>query len=491
MSSAKQHAVIPIVALPDASGASEAAGPARAAAGPSTTPIRDAVEGFFVRHRHRLVWVHFAAFIGFLAVIVVPLFLPDPPETSTPLTHFTTFANYLIWGLWFPLVFLSVIFTGRSWCGILCPMGAATEWTNKVGLQRKIPRWIRWEGTPAVSFIVTTILGQTVGVRDHAEAAAEIFGVTMLAALIVGYLYGRKKRVWCRHLCPIGRLLGLYSRLGAIQFAPQVRRPGRDAYSEKGACPTMIDLVGKNESRHCIECFRCVNPTAKGSIRMEFRRPGAEIENIRENRANPAEAWLLFLDTGVALGAFLWLVLPKYQQMRQAFGSWALERGWDWMLDVGPWWLVSVHPDRGEVFLWLDFFTITGFMAACMIGMAIVLGTTTAMAAWTSGKVGGDGRFRRRFCELGYQYAPVAMVSLIIGLGALLFEPIRQTPLGLAGVQGVKGGLFLVGVAWSIWLSYKILGRQGVAAKNRWLPIVPGVVGSIVIGACWWPAIFG
>ena len=160
-----------------------------------------AIESFFVRFRPYLPWVHVGMFVVFIVIMVVPLLLPDPPESATPLTHFTTFANYLIWGLWFPLVFLSVIFTGRSWCGLFCPMGAATEWTNKVGLQREIPRWLRWEGTPAVSFIVTTIWGQTVGVRDHPEAAALVIGGTMLAALVIGYLYGRKKRAWCRHRC--------------------------------------------------------------------------------------------------------------------------------------------------------------------------------------------------------------------------------------------------------------------------------------------------
>jgi hypothetical protein len=67
----------------------------------------------------------------------------------------------------------------------------------------------------------------------------------MLLAIAIGGLYGRKKRVWCRHLCPIGRVLGLYSRLGAVQFTPKIRLPGGDAYSQKGACPTMIDLPRK------------------------------------------------------------------------------------------------------------------------------------------------------------------------------------------------------------------------------------------------------
>ena len=119
------------------------------------------IEAFFVRHRDRLVWLHAAMAVVFVAVIVLPVFLPDPPGDATPLTHWTSFASYALWGLWFPLVFLSVIFTGRSWCGLLCPMGAAAEWANKRGPQRAIPGWLKWEGTPVVSFLFITILGQT------------------------------------------------------------------------------------------------------------------------------------------------------------------------------------------------------------------------------------------------------------------------------------------------------------------------------------------
>jgi len=450
-----------------------------------------AIETFFVRNRSRLIWVHAVAVVVFLALMVGPLLLPEPPPDSTPLTHFSTLANYVLWGLWFPLVFLSVIFTGRSWCGLICPMGAASEWANQVGLRRPIPTWMRWEGTPLVSFILTTIFGQTLGVRDHPEGAAEIFGATMVAAILVGFLYGRKKRAWCRHICPIGRVLGLYSRLGAVQFAPRVKVPGHDAYAEKGACPTLIDLTQKSESRHCIECFRCVNPQAKGSVRMELRRPGAEIEQIRDFRASPAEAWFLFLDTGVALGGFLWLVLPQYQNMRQLVGIWSLEHGGEWLLQTGPAWLMSVHPERAEVFTWLDFFSIIGFMLTCMLALTATLAALTSAAARLSSLVGGDGSFKQRFTELGYQYAPVALVSLVIGLGGMLFDPIKETPLGMPGVQAVKGSLFLLGGLWSIWLGDRILARQGVRATRRWLPLLPGLTGSLAVGICWWPAIFG
>lgn len=449
------------------------------------------IEDLFVRHRDRLVWLHAVFFVFFLALIFLPLVLPEPPENATPLNNFTSFSIYVMWGLWFPLVFLSVIFTGRSWCGILCPMGAASEWANKKGLKRPIPAWVRWEGTPIVSFLIITILGQTVGVRDHPEAIAEVFGGTLLAAILLGFVYGRNKRAWCRHMCPIGLLLGVFSRIGAWQFAPKRKRAGGDHYTERTVCPTMIDIPRKEESRHCIECFRCVNPRARGGLFLKLRTPGEEIEQIRNHNPNLYEVWFLFLGTGVALGGFLWLVLPFYWELRETVAEWFFGHGWFWVGESGPGWLMSVHPERREVFAWLDFIMITGFMTSCMVVFAVVLGFTTWAAAWLSGENAGNGDIHARFVELGYQYTPVALVSLVIGLGASLFESLRTIGLDTADIAWVKAALLFTGLVWSIWLGNRILGSRGVPAGRRWLPLAPGLAGSLFVGAAWWPGIFG
>jgi len=455
----------------------------------ATWPVLTAwLEAFFVHHRERFFWLHAVMLIGFLTLTLLPLFLPESTEQSTALNDFSRFANFAMWGLWFPLVFLSVIFTGRSWCGLLCPMGAATEWANKKGLQRPIPAWVRWEGTPIISFLIITILGQTVGVRDHPEAMAEVFGGTLLAAILLGFVYGRKKRAWCRHMCPIGLLLGVFSRIGMVQFVPKRPQPGGDCFTEKTICPTMIDLPRKQESRHCIECFRCVHPKARSGLFLRLRRPGEEIARIRTHNPNPYEVLFLFMGTGIAIGGFLWLVLPQYNLFRQRVGEWFINQGWYWIGDTGPWWLMSVHPERREVFNWLDFFTIVGFMLGCMLMITVILSITTVLAGWLSGRMGGERNLQERFIELGYQYTPVAMVSLVIGLGATLFEPLAAIHPNLPGL--VKLTLFSTSIGWSLLLSWRILQEQGVIVKRRWLPLLPGLAGSLAVGAAWWPGIF-
>jgi hypothetical protein len=451
------------------------------------------MEVFASRHREKLAWVHASMFFGFMALMIVPLWLTTPGDHARFYNNFTLLANFVIWGLWFPLVFVSVIFTGRSWCGILCPLGAASEWANGVGLKRQVPLWVRWEGTPIISFAVITILAQTLDSRGFATGLAMVFGLAFVCAIALGFVYGGggAKRAWCRHMCPIGLMLGVFSRIGAVQFTPKLPQPGGDRYTEKTVCPTMIDIPRKEESRHCIECFRCVHPQASGGLKVVMRLPGHEVANIRDHNPNAAEIWFLFLATGLSLGGFMWLVLPQYDWLRQAAGTWVINHGWYWIGSPGPSWLMSVHPEGREVYTWLDFGMITGFMLAYAALAALVLGGFTALSSWMAGRFGADSNLRARFVEQAYAYMPVAMVSLVIGLGGELFEAMVTIGLPATAVMLIKSALFLGGTIWSIGLGQRLLKVEGLGGGRLVLTLLPLLAGIGLIGLAWWPAIFG
>ena len=162
-----------------------------------------------------------------------------------------------------------------------------------------------------------------------------------------------------------------------------------------------------------------------------------------------------------------------------------------WIGESGPAWLMSVHPERREVFVWLDFFMIVGFMLAITLAYVLALSVTTWLSALLAGRFGADGTLKQRFTELGYQYAPVAMVSLIIGLGAKLFEGFGLIGITDTGVAAIKGLLFVLALVWSIMLSIKILNRQGLRDDRVLIATVPGFFGSLLVGAGWWSAVIG
>ncbi len=440
------------------------------------------IEEAVVLVRPYLAVAHVVMAAAFVVLIAVPVLLPASPAMA----KMGEAARFLIWTVWFPLVFLSVLVTGRSWCGVLCPMGAASEWMSGIGLKRPVPAWLRWEGAPIVSFLIVTILGQTVGVRDYPSAILEVFGVTLLAALTIGFLYGqgRRKRAWCRHACPIGLLLGVFSRLGPVDLVPKRPEAGGDAYDARGLCPTMIDLRHKTESRHCVMCARCVSPKKSGGLALRLRKPGAEIADIAHHHPTISEVWFLLLGTGVALGGFLWLVLPQYQTLRTALVIWAIGNGFSWLGEPGPSWLMVVHPEAREVFVWLDFLMITGWMIGVMLALAGVLAALHAVAAWLAGRLGADGDYRTRFIALSYQVAPAAMISLLLGLGIDLFKLIPA-----AAALPVKVAGLCLAVIWGVALGRRILAGMGLRGGRAGIALLPGLTAGIVIIAAWWPAL--
>jgi hypothetical protein len=73
-----------------------------------------------------------------------------------------------------------------------------------------------------------------------------------------------------------------------------------------------------------------------------------------------------------------------------------------------------------------------------MIVMTAGIAALNVVASWLARRAGAKRDFKSCFTELGYQYAPVALMSPVISLGAELFEPIKWTIFGHAGVSAVN-----------------------------------------------------
>lgn len=433
------------------------------------------IEDFFVRNRGKFVYIHTGMFVFLALLLIVPALLPLPEEDATFLNNFTRFAGFLIWGLWFPLVLLSVIFFGRLWCGLLCPHGALSEYASKKGLNRPVPKWFRWGGVPIVSFILITTFGQIAGIREYPLAALEVLGGTLIIAVLVGFIYANGKRPFCRFLCPLGPLLGILSRLGAVSF----ERRGRE---KKGhPCPTFINTAKKVASSNCIECFKCVNPGVPGSLHLKIRRPGIEIEEIEKRKPDSWEVIYLFSATGLALGAFHWLVNPLYIQYKQALGGVLLNIGLgDWIGWSGPWWMMVNYPEAGDVFNLVDFISITSFLFLSMVGIAVTLFLLTFLSALL---LRDRGSLRESITRLGYLYAPVALVSLVIGLGLILFQSLGAFGLSREAIQMIQGIFFASGGIWSLYLAVRLQGGLNLA-------IVPSMMGIGFLALAWYQALF-
>lgn len=443
--------------------------------------VANKIEDFFTERRWIFTFIHWTMLLVFLALILIPPFLPYPPESATPGNNFVLFANFIFWGVWFPLLLLSVVFFGRAWCGLMCPQGAMSEYMSKVGLNRRPSRWLTWSGTPVLSFIFVTVMAQVVGVREYPLPMLEVFGGTMVLAIVVGFVFTAKHRTWCRYLCPVGLLLGIFSRLGMVSFE------GRMAGKRKGwntLCPTFIDLSKKRTSRHCIECFKCANWRNPNALKLTFRKPGIEIESIKEAEPALHEVMFLFLATGLALGAFHWTSNPMYIRFKSFLGNLFFDHGLAWLIGKsGPWWLMINYPELGDVFNYLDFISAISFMILFMVGYSLFLSVLNYLSASFVSR-----RERKEvFTRLGYIYSPVALLSLFLGLGTQFFSSLSAIGMEVGLINGIRLLIFVTGVTWSLYLGYRVIKGEG---SRVFLSLIPQVAGIALIAIGWYPMLF-
>ncbi|MBJ7553832.1 4Fe-4S binding protein [Marinomonas spartinae] len=421
--------------------------------------------------RRSLYWQVFML-IGLVCLLVLPLFGAVPQyHWQTPWNNGQLFSEWVLWAIWYPGTLLSVLLVGRLWCGILCPLGAMSEWFSHIGARFPIPRFIKHPMTTAMSFIWVTIWAQTLDVRDDLRAALLLFALIFALAVGCGLLFGSEhkqgRRVWCRHLCPIGSILGVFSRLGVVNL---VRKHAKDqtsriseGYRDNGLCPTSIDLATKQTARHCIKCARCVNPESKGGLTVQIRQLGTEIIEIDRHAPCLSELWFIWLAPGLAVAGFVWAQTPLYVSFRQALGQFALSQHWYGWLQAGPSWLMNQNAALNQHYLWLDFFSISGFM----LGFALLLAVPLLLCSWLASYAFHANQIRRsqRMAAFGYQFAPMAMLCILLGLGSTLFATLKQAVGN--NVMLLELGLLVMALLFNGVSAWRWTAAQNVSLARR------------------------
>lgn len=442
------------------------------------------IERWLVGHRSYFLYLQIPLLASLLFLIALPALAPETIEGESVLNRTGSVILFAVWALWFPLVLLSVVVIGRAWCGVACPMGFATERSSQAGLQARPPAWIRSDVMPVASLFLVMLWGESASMDESIAATSRIFGMLLFAALALGFTFGRGKRIWCRHVCPIGGLLGAFSRLGAVEFSSLRKLAiGPDAYSCGGVCPVMIDISRKAGTRHCIECFRCVNPSAKGSIRLGFRWPGREITNIADYSPSLPEVFSVFSATGIVLGAFLFDKPPVEENLQAFLAPLAALPGWSWLTQSGPHWLVGGHD-------WLRFFSVLICLLTGAFFTLSVLSSMTALSVWLTPHEKRRITERQLFAVLGSQYIPVAMLSVFVIFCAPLiniFDSAKCLNLSCGKITGTF--VIMLGIAWSLYSQYHVLKQMLVPRRDLWRPMLPELLGTLAIGIAMLPTI--
>ena len=247
----------------------------------------------------------------YLIVLAALFFGPQTRDTNVALNFF--------WAWWWPLILLSFPFVGRLWCSV-CPFMIYGEITQKLSLwlwPRQLQTWPRqwaerWGGWILYSGFALILLWEELW---HLENTADLSGwllvIITAGAMVCSALFER--RFWCRYLCPIGGMNGLFAKLSMTELRAQKGicsatcntyhcykgGPAEGEGQETNGCPVYSHPAQLSDNRNCVLCMTCLKACPHHSVELNLRPPGIELWTTPNSTAY--EVALLLLLWGAVL----------------------------------------------------------------------------------------------------------------------------------------------------------------------------------------------
>lgn len=167
-------------------------------------------------------------------------------------------ATAIVWLLWWPILPFTGLMLGRLWCA-LCPAGALGDWAQTLLVRARpmAPTWIQQFGTwfAVVGIVAIGLAFLALGLETDGGLTMLFIAFISVGAVSLALVF--KERVWCRWFCPLGMMLGLYSRVGWLEIEPGIAG-AKAAGTAARNCPQFTSPISSQRRHHCIFCGLCL-----------------------------------------------------------------------------------------------------------------------------------------------------------------------------------------------------------------------------------------
>ena len=243
------------------------------------------------------------------ALVVATLFIgPQTRDQNVALNFF--------WAWWWPVILLVFPFLGRIWCAV-CPFmiyGEALQTLSLKILPRQLKRWPRqeaerWGGWFLFGLFALILLWEELwDLENTAYLSACLLLLITAGAVIFSQIFER--RFWCRYLCPIGGMNGLFAKLAITELRAQQGTcsaecttyqcykggPAKGEGQATDGCPLYSHPAQLEDNRDCVLCMTCLKACPHRSVEVNLRPPGIELWTTHTPRAYEVALLLLLLD---------------------------------------------------------------------------------------------------------------------------------------------------------------------------------------------------
>lgn len=234
------------------------------------------IKRFFL-NRKNLLYIRTFGDIAFAVLIIMGIFGPQEPDKNIML--------FISWGVWWTSIVLSWFLAGRLWCGF-CPFPGLGRIFQHFGLTLNldIPFFFRKYCTHISVILLAAIIyiEAVTDMKNWPAGTAYLLMSILLGATISAVIF--KGQAWCRHLCPMGKIIGSASTLSITEFRPERSickncktfscKKGRDGAH---GCPVYLGAYNVRNNLNCLLCGRCIALCEADSPRINLRNPFVEL----------------------------------------------------------------------------------------------------------------------------------------------------------------------------------------------------------------------
>ncbi len=252
--------------------------------------------------------INYGFTVAAFALVIAVLFLG-------PQTRDRNFALNFFWAWWWPLVLFTFPFVGRLWCAV-CPFMIYGEITQKISeslLKRNLKPWPRqqaekWGGWFLFGLFALIFLWEELWkLENTAYLSAWLLLLITAGAMICSAIFER--RFWCRYLCPIGGMNGLFAKLSMTELRAQQGTcsaecttyqcykggPQKGEGMETNGCPLYSHPAQLVDNRDCVLCMTCLKACPHRSVEVNLRPPGIDLWTTHLPRSYEVALLLLLL----------------------------------------------------------------------------------------------------------------------------------------------------------------------------------------------------
>ena len=395
----------------------------------------------------------------------------------------------LTWTWWWALLIFFVFAFGNLFCA-MCPWEgltsivtsfSITDRINRLGISKIIPKKFRNLYPALILFIILTWVELGYEVTSSPETTA-FMGVSMVfCAIFFAIIF--EKRTFCRYVCPVGRISGIYSVLSPFEIRAKSKEVCNDCSgkeclmgtSTQRGCPMFLNPAKLSSNQYCTLCTECIRACPEDNMAINLRPIGTDLKKISIFKKDEA----IFIIVLLALTTFHGMTMtPQWTRINQLL---RVETGFD------------------------KYTVFTCLMALIIFAQLI----TYYLSAYTAKKLMNHDKYStlKFFKTYAYSVLPLALFyhlahnSMHFFMEAQHLIPLLSDPFSygwdLFGTAGKNYSQFLsLEVVWWIQMSLVIIGHMfGINAadniykkvfsheKNGFLSFIPLIFVMIIYSA--------